>query len=60
MQGIGLAIALELARSGADVVLHGLPHPDAYAAAQAAIEAVSGRRPQSLAHDLADGAAVEA
>lgn len=60
VQGIGLAIAVELARSGADVVLHGLPHPDAHAAAQAAIEAVSGRRPQSLAHDLADSAAVEA
>lgn len=33
VQGIGLAIAVELARSGVDVVLHGLPHPDLHAAA---------------------------
>ena len=59
VQGIGLAIAMELARSGVDVVLHGLPHPDAHAAAQAAIEGVSGRPPRSLAHDLSDSNAVE-
>lgn len=59
VQGIGLAIAMELARSGVEVVLHGLPHPEAHAAARSAIEAVSGRRPLSLTHDLADSAAVE-
>lgn len=59
VQGIGLAIAVELARSGVDVVLHGLPHPDAHAAAQAAIKAAGGRLPQALTHDLSDGSEVE-
>ena len=59
VQGIGLAIATELARSGVDVVLHGLAHPDVHAAAQSAIEAACGRLPQSFAHDLSDGGAVE-
>ena len=59
VQGIGLAIAVELARSGVDVVLHGLPHPEAHAAAQAAVEAAGGRRPQALTHDLSDGGEVE-
>jgi 3-hydroxybutyrate dehydrogenase len=59
VQGIGLAIAVELARSGADVVLHGLPHPDVHPAAQAAIKAVNGRLPRALTHDLSDGGEVE-
>lgn len=59
VQGIGLAIAMELARSGVDVVLHGLPHPEVHAAAQSAIEAASGRVPRTLTHNLADSAAVE-
>jgi len=59
VQGIGLAIAVELARSGVDVVLHGLPHPDLHAAAQAAIRAAGGQAPQTLTHDLSDGREVE-
>lgn len=54
VQGIGLAIATELARAGADIVLHGLPDAAAHAAARSAIAAVSGREPQTLTHDLAD------
>lgn len=59
VQGIGLAIAIGLARSGADVALHGLPQPDVHAAAQAAVEAAGGRLPQTLTHDLPDGREVE-
>lgn len=44
VQGIGLAIARELARCGVDVVLHGLPQPDVHAAALSAVEAAGGGR----------------
>lgn len=59
VQGIGLAIAMELARSGVELVLHGLPDEKAHATARAAVEAASGKQPLSLTHDLADGATVE-
>ncbi|HEX2530263.1 MAG TPA: SDR family NAD(P)-dependent oxidoreductase, partial [Burkholderiaceae bacterium] len=54
VQGIGLAIATELARAGAEVVLHGLPSPEAHAAARAAIAEVSSQPVRSLTHNLAD------
>jgi 3-hydroxybutyrate dehydrogenase len=58
VQGIGLALATELAQAGADVVLHGLADPAAHEAARRAVAAAGGRtvdsRIQSLAHDLAD------
>jgi 3-hydroxybutyrate dehydrogenase len=59
VQGIGLAIALELARSGAEVVLHGLPDADAHAAARSAIAEVSGHPVRSTTHNLADKDEVE-
>lgn len=59
VQGIGLAIARELARCGVDVVLHGLPQPDVHAAALSAVEAAGGRPTRSLSHDLSDSAMVE-
>ena len=58
VQGIGLALATELAQAGANVVLHGLADPAAHEAARRAVAAAGGRtvdsRVQSLAHDLAD------
>ncbi|GAB3546580.1 3-hydroxybutyrate dehydrogenase [Noviherbaspirillum agri] len=59
VQGIGLAIATELAQAGADVVLHGLPDAQAHAAACAEIGRITGRPVRSLAHDLSDPAQVE-
>lgn len=59
IQGIGLAIASELARAGADVVLHGLPDDEAHAAARAAIGGFTGRPVLSLTHDLSQPQQVE-
>jgi len=51
VQGIGLAMAAELARAGASVVLHGLPDAAAHAQACKAVAAVGGaaRRSPSTA-----------
>ncbi|HJV76064.1 MAG TPA: 3-hydroxybutyrate dehydrogenase [Noviherbaspirillum sp.] len=54
IQGIGLAIARELALSGAEVILHGLPDDEAHAAARATIAEVSDKPVQSFTHNLAD------
>lgn len=59
IQGIGLAIARELACSGAEVVLHGLPDDDAHEVARAAVAQVSAHPVQSLTNDLADAHQVE-
>lgn len=54
IQGIGLAVAGELARAGAQVVLHGLPGEAAHAAARAELAGICGHPVASLAHDLSD------
>ncbi len=58
VQGIGLALATELARAGAEVVLHGLADAATHEAARAALAAAGGSAVHSLAHDLADPAQV--
>jgi 3-hydroxybutyrate dehydrogenase len=58
VQGIGLAMAKELASAGAQVVLHGLPDAAVHAAACRELEAIAGKPVKSLSHDLADPAAV--
>ncbi len=60
VQGIGLAMATELARAGAAVVLHGLPDAAVHAQACAAVAAAGGSPVRSLDHNLADPAAVDA
>jgi 3-hydroxybutyrate dehydrogenase len=59
VQGIGLAIATELARQGATVVLHGLPDLKAQAIAQAVLREVGQAELQMLSHDLSDPQQVE-
>jgi 3-oxoacyl-[acyl-carrier protein] reductase len=54
--GIGRAIALELARAGADVVVHGFQHISAAEAIAVEIERI-GRLATVLVADLADGGA---
>lgn len=60
VQGIGLAMATELARAGATVLLHGLPDAAVHAQACAAVAAAGSGAVQSLDHNLADPAAVDA
>ncbi len=59
VQGIGLAIAAELARQGATVVLHGLPDAQAQAIAQATLREAGQAQVEILAHDLSQPAQVE-
>ena len=59
VQGIGLAVALELARAGAEVVLHGLADDATHKAARSALAEVSEHAVRSLSHDLSDKAQVE-
>jgi len=54
VQGIGLAMAKELARAGAELVLHGLPNPELHDAAIREVQAVGGLPVSSLTHNLAD------
>ncbi|MBX7166333.1 MAG: SDR family oxidoreductase [Pirellulales bacterium] len=51
--GIGRAIALELARAGADIFVHGRSSPERLASLRAAVEAL-GARVEGLLADLAD------
>ncbi|MDO9075127.1 MAG: 3-hydroxybutyrate dehydrogenase [Rubrivivax sp.] len=59
VQGIGLAMAVALARAGGQVVLHGLADATTHAAARQAVAEAGGRPVQSMGHDLADAAQVE-
>jgi len=59
VQGIGLAVALELARAGAEVVLHGLADESTHKAARSALAEISEHAARSLPHDLSDKAQVE-
>lgn len=59
VQGIGLAVALELARAGAQVLLHGLADAATHAAARSALAACSAHAVRSLQHDLSDKVEVE-
>jgi 3-hydroxybutyrate dehydrogenase len=59
VQGIGLAVARELAEAGAEVVLHGLPDAATHDAARSALAPFSEHAIRSLAHDLSDKAQVE-
>jgi 3-hydroxybutyrate dehydrogenase len=59
VQGIGLAVAVELARSGAQVILHGLADAATHAAARSALTACSAHPVRSLHHDLSDKVEVE-
>lgn len=56
--GHGRAIAEELARRGADVVLHG-PRPGDCDAAAATIESLTGKRPPALACDFSSRRGIE-
>jgi 3-hydroxybutyrate dehydrogenase len=53
VQGIGLAIARELARAGAQVVLHGLPDGRAHETARRELQDILGQPVHSVSHDLA-------
>lgn len=57
-QGIGLGIANELAKAGADIVLHGLATDEVIAAAEKQISA-HGVKVESYVSDLRDTAATE-
>jgi enoyl-[acyl-carrier protein] reductase III len=57
-RGIGRAIALELARRGADVLINYVRHPDAAAEVVTQIRAL-GRRAEALRANVADEAQVE-
>jgi len=54
VQGIGLAMARELARAGADVVLHGLAAATVHESARDDLAALTGKAVVSLPHDLSD------
>jgi 3-hydroxybutyrate dehydrogenase len=58
VQGIGLAIAQQLARQGCDVVLHGLADAATAAGAAAQVAHAGAARPRVLSHDLRDAAQV--
>jgi enoyl-[acyl-carrier protein] reductase III len=58
-RGIGRAIALELARRGADVLITYVRHPDAARGAAAAIEASTGRKVETLRANVADQSSVD-
>ncbi|MBI1891186.1 MAG: 3-hydroxybutyrate dehydrogenase [Burkholderiales bacterium] len=59
VQGIGLEIAKALARSGAEVILHGLPDDAAHAAARMQLSDITEREALSLSSDLSDGSQTE-
>ena len=58
-QGIGLGIATELAKEGADIVLHGLATEDVIAKAEAQIKAAGAVKVESYVSDLRDSSATE-
>ena len=58
-RGLGRGLALALAEAGARVIVHGRS-AEALAESSAAIEAVSGSRPESVVFDVTDAKAVEA
>ena len=58
-QGIGLGIATELAKEGADIVLHGLATDEVIAAAEAQVKAAGAGKVESFVSDLRDSAATE-
>lgn len=60
VQGIGLAVAERLARSGAAIVLHGLASPAVAAQAEATLRRGGARDVLYLDHDLRDPTATEA
>jgi 3-hydroxybutyrate dehydrogenase len=60
IQGIGLAVAQELARQGAALVLHGLGTPGDIAQARAAVAAAGAPQVEAFTHDLREPAQVEA
>jgi enoyl-[acyl-carrier protein] reductase III len=58
-RGIGRAIALELARRGADVLVTYVRHPDAAHSVAAEIRSVTGRRAEALRANVADESSVD-
>ena len=58
-QGIGLGIATELAKEGADIVLHGLGSAEVIAKAEAEVKAAGAGKVESFVSDLRDSAATE-
>ena len=59
-QGIGLGIATELAKTGADIVLHGLASDEVIAAAEAQVKTAGAGKVESYVSDLRDTSATEA
>ena len=59
-QGIGLGIAIALAREGADIVLHGLANDEVIAKAEAQVRSAGAGKIESYVSDLRDVAATEA
>lgn len=60
VQGIGLAVAVRLARAGAAVVLHGLASPAQAAEAKAAVRAAGALEIRFFDADLREPAAIDA
>ncbi|MEI6216856.1 MAG: 3-hydroxybutyrate dehydrogenase [Actinomycetes bacterium] len=58
-QGIGLGIAIALAREGVDLVLHGLADQATIDSAVAAAKSAGARRVETFVSDLRDSAATE-
>lgn len=58
-RGIGRAIALEVARRGADVLVTYVRHPDAAHGVAAEIQSVTGRRAEALRANVADESSVD-